>query len=168
MRSLTEKSELRDWIRKNCIKAKSRDDFFKEAVSRFNKSRERIRNTVYDMIKRGEDLGETIGVGCAAVKVKQIDRRVPFRFSVDVSEIKKEYDDESRILEGISALGTRLIKDNDFRIELGIPVERWRVVSSLAGFVQNKRELRGKLFKGIYWGNKEVMIDLAKKIDMLP
>ena len=86
--------------------------------------------------------------------------------AVDVEQVKEEYDDESKIDEGIANLGSSIIKDNDFRMELGIALDRWKVVSTLERFSKNKIELRGKQFKGTYWGQQDSLADLRKKIDM--
>lgn len=99
---------------------------------------------------------------------KPTTKKVPkrFRMAVDVEQVKEEYDDESKIDEGIANLGSSIIKDNDFRMELGIALDRWKVVSTLERFSKNKIELRGKQFKGTYWGQQDSLADLRKKIDM--
>jgi hypothetical protein len=90
-----------------------------------------------------------------------------FRMSVDVSEVAKEFDYEDKVKEGISSLGTRLIKDADFRVELGIPIDRWKIVSCLPKFNNNKHTLKGKRFRGLYWGSVPAIRELRKKIEVL-
>jgi hypothetical protein len=41
------------------------------------------------------------------------------------------------------------------------------VVSTLAKFAPYKKELKGKRFRGVYWGSPDVIKELSKKIDML-
>lgn len=95
-------------------------------------------------------------------------KKVPrkFRMAIDVSQVKDEYDDEAKIDEGIANLGTSVIKDNDFRIELGVAQDRWKLVSTLKKYEKNRIELRGKQFRGTFWGQEEVLEELRRKIDM--
>ena len=175
-------SEMRKWIKENASRYKDdRDKLINDCVEKFNRSRKRIGNLIGEMRQAGE-LPNTAFIGLSGPKSKgspaAVEKAVPsrglsatkgkpFRMSVDISEIAKEYDDDGKIEEGISSLGTHLIKDNDFRLELGVSYERWKIVSNQPKFANNKQELKGKRFRGLYWGAVPVIRELRKKIDLL-
>ena len=172
-------SDMREWVKENAKKWENdRDGFIAEICKRFNKT----PNLVIDMLRKMRSVGQLprnaflIGpsknASRATAPVKSVVSAAPtkgkqFRMSVDILEIKKEFDDEGKIEEGIAALGTHLIKDNDFRMELGVSLDRWKVVSALPKFANNKYELKGKRFKGTYWGQPSVIRDLKKKVELL-
>lgn len=165
-------SEMREWLKKNAKNYTDREKFVVDCMKKFSRTRERVNDLICEM-KRVREIPVNVlnyppGPNKRATQVtpEPVKGR-PFRMSVDVSEIKKEYDDEKKIAEGVKALGTHLIKDNDFRMELGVSVDRWKIVSNLPKFVNNRRELKGKRFKGLFWGDAAVIRDLSKKIDLL-
>ncbi len=170
MRSERQRSKFRDWIRANSKHAKSKDEFIKTCMSRFGVGRDCTRGSINDMISRGEDLGEVVGSKGRAGNMSQVHtpkKNVNSKLIVDVNEIAKEYDNDSMIEDGVKSLGNGLIKDNDFRTELGISFDRWKIVSTKQKFSNNKQELKGKRFRGLYWGSAAVIKELRKKIDLL-
>jgi len=158
---------MRDWMRENGGRFDDREKLVAEGMRRFHSTRKCVLDAICQLRKQGclEALG---AVARPAAEKPRRNGKNMFRLSVDVAEIKREYDEEAKILEGIKALGTRLIKDNDFRMELDVPIDRWKVVSALSKLAPYKKELKGKRFRGLYWGSPEVIKELAKKIDMLP
>jgi hypothetical protein len=163
-------SAFRDWLRKHAAEYKDREDVAKECEKLFKKARRQTFDAIgemrrYDMLPRG--IFPRKAAALVSVKRKPMGGRRMLRLSVDVSDIKKEYDEESKIMDGLKTLGTRLIKDNDFRMELEVPIDRWKVVSGLPRFVDYKKELKGKRFRGLYWGNQDVIKELSKTIAML-
>jgi len=166
------KSEMMVWIQKNAKTAKDRESFIQECVDKFHKEHRRVGNILSEMRRNG-DLPANCLVGSIGKRLtipKSVSKPTngrPFRMSIDVTEVKKEYDDEKKIQEGLKALGTHLIKDNDFRLELGVSFERWKIVSALPRFANNRCELKGKRFRGLYWGEASIIRDLRKKIDLL-
>ena len=165
-------SKFRKWIRDNAEKMGSRDKLVGECWKRFRKNRRKVFDALTEMQRRGQMesgiLRERKEVGGSLLKrTKVCNKRSIIRLSVDVSEVKREYDEESKIAEGLEQLGNRLIKDNDFRMELEVPIDRWKVVSGLPRFADYKKELKGKRFRGLYWGNQDVIKELSKTIAML-
>jgi len=162
---------VRDWIRQNAPKVKDWEKFIVQTQKKFGMERKRVRDAIVKLRSLGE-LPTTVLMPTRSLIRPQIKLAVkpskPFRTSVDLSEVAGEYDEEAKIKAGLEALGTRLIRDNDFRVELGIPLDRWKVVSNMKQFEVNKRELKGKRFRGIYWGRAAVIKELSRKIDILP
>lgn len=166
-----EVGSVRQWIRDNAKKYDlgEREKFFNAVIDKFGTKRSYVKDMVAMMRRKGEIPANAFTKGSVSKRVlpSQVKGDKPFRMSIDVSEVKKEYDDEGKIADGIKALGTHIIKDNDFRIELGISFDRWKLVSGLPKFVNNKQELKGKRFRGLYWGSVNVIKELKKKIDIL-
>jgi hypothetical protein len=162
------KNGLRDWICVNIAKANDREKFLTECQNKFGSNRRTITNAIAELRGRGRIPRDAfIPVKLSSAVVPKQNARSSFRLSVDLSEIAGEFDEEAKILKGLESLGTRLIKDNDFRVELGVPIDRWKVVSGMPKFAGNKRELKGKRFRGVYWGSTSVIRELSKKIDIL-
>jgi hypothetical protein len=167
------KSELKTWIVANYLKYKNdRQKIIGDCVKRFNSTHGYIKDTISGMRRDGTLPATAFVATKARINVvpvgKDIDTKgKPFRMSVDVSEIAKEYDDEGKIIEAIRTLGTHLIKDNDFRTELRISHERWKIVTGMPKFANYRQELKGKRFRGLYWGAAPVIKELRKKIELL-
>lgn len=167
------KSEIQIWIEANYKKYKDdRQKIIGDCVKRFNTTYGYVKDTISAMRRTGKLPASAFVVTHANVNVVSVGKDIdtkgkPFRMSVDVSEVAKEYDDEGKILEAIKTLGTHLIKDNDFRTELRISHDRWRIVTGMPKFANYKQELKGKRFRGLYWGTTSVIKDLRKKIDLL-
>jgi len=168
------KQSLTGWLRENADGLKDREAVVAEAAKVFpEKGRDSVIRRMTELVNAGEikpkpptekpkkSVAERPRSGAP---IKKVPRR--FRMAVDVTKVQGEYDDEAKIDEGIDNLGTSIIKDNDFRVELGIAMDRWKLVSSLEKYSRNKIDLRGKQFKGTYWGQEEVLVSLRKKIDM--
>lgn len=158
--------DMRVWMCSNAERMKDRNELVEMCERKFKAPRKRILDALSELRQLGRIPADIL----PKRKKEQVARRNGkgiFRLSVDVAEIKKEFDEEAKIIEGIDALGTRLIKDNDFRLELDVPIDRWKVVSTLAKFSPYKKELKGKRFRGVYWGSPDVIKELSKKIDML-
>ena len=156
---------------KNFNPQTEREKFISEVVRRFGKRKKQIRDMLVTMKKEGE---LPTNVFCSRpgperplFSLTKVKGDKPFRMSVDVNEIKKDFDDEARIDEGLVSLGTHLIKDVDFRIELGISYERWKIISNKPKYDKNKKSLKGKRFVGLFWGQAPVIAELIKKIEML-
>jgi len=178
------KISLSQWVRKNAgTKYKKRDSLLKGAMKEFNCTLKQARDRVSDEISNGR-IPETFrgrayvkskssgkpGVALSPVKRHKVKAsKVPskFRAGVDVAVVKKEYDDEGKIAQGLENLGTQVIRDADFRSELMIPNDRWKVVTDRKKFDKNKVELKGKQYKGVYWGSVEVLVELRKAVDMV-
>jgi len=158
--------DMRSWMRSNAAKMADRDELADECKRLFKAPRRRVLDALTELRNLGQIAPDVLPRKSSVITNARNGKGI-FRLSVDVSEVKKEFDEEAKILEGITALETRLIKDNDFRLELGVPVDRWKVVSTLAKFASCKKELKGKRFRGTYWGSPEVIKELSKKIDML-
>lgn len=169
---MKEELNLSDWLRKYIGKHKDRESLVKAALERFpGRERAQIIRRMNDLARVGdiealppENRTPSRARKAAASGGKKVPKK--FRMAIDVEQVKDEYDDEAKIDEGLDNLEASIIKDNDFRIELGIAQDRWKLVSSLKKFDKNKIELRGKQFKGVYWGQVEVLQELRKKIDM--
>lgn len=164
--------KMRDWIRENAEKVKDREELAAQCLRKFGAPRKRVFDALLELRRSGVvPLGVLISTKMSTMRTMtsrpKRDGKGIFRLSVDVSEIKREYDEEAKIVDGIEALGTRLIKDNDFRMELDVPIDRWKIVSALAKFAPYKKELKGKRFRGVFWGSPGVVKELSKKIDML-
>ena len=163
------------WLEKHASKHKTRNSLTSAAAKAMHCSERQARDGMGRLVKQGRmdkrfaaDLileSKTSSV----VKKQQKNLKVPIRFKagVNVAIVKEEYNDEGRILKGIENLGDQVIKDNDFRQELSIPNDRWRVVSGKEKFSKNKIELKGKQFRGVYWGSENIVNELCKAVDML-
>lgn len=159
-----------EWVCERAPKVRDWEQFIAETMKKFGMERKRVRDVITKLRARGKIPQDALvpAAGTSKPVVPAVKRNgKSFRMSVDLSEIAGEYDEEAKIRNGLENLGTRLIKDNDFRVELGVPIDRWKVVSNMAKFANNKRELKGKRFRGIYWGTSEVIKELSKKIDIL-
>lgn len=167
------KSEIQVWIEANYKKYKNdRQRIIADCVKRFNSSYSYVKDSISAMRRSGKlPASAFLATGaniCTIPADKDIDTKgKPFRMSIDVSEIAKEYDDEGKIIEAIKTLGTHLIKDNDFRTELRISHDRWKIVTNMPKFTNFRQELKGKRFRGVYWGTTHVIKDLRKKIELL-
>lgn len=165
------KQGMVEWIQENVSDAKDREQFIAECEKRFGNSRKRVLDAISHLRLNGKIPRDAILPAAPKNALSSAPRKNGknvFRLSVDLSEIAGEFDEEAKILKGLETLGTRLIKDNDFRVELGVPIDRWKVVGNLPKFGGNKRELKGKRFRGIYWGSSAVIKELSRKIDILP
>lgn len=159
---------VRKWILANAESYNDdRDKLVRDCCKKFGCT----QNYMKDKLSRLRQLG-LLSSTAFLVRSKSVGHPVvtndgKFRMSVDVSEVAKEFDYEDKVKEGISSLGTRLIKDADFRVELGIPFDKWKIVSCLPKFNNNKHELKGKRFRGVYWGSVPAIRELRKKIEVL-
>jgi hypothetical protein len=162
-------------MRANWAKAKSREDLWRMYKQKFpSRSRGTMRRIIA-RLKKYNDIPPNMCAsngGVPASKPSGQSRNGNKitgirRLSVAVDEIKKDYDDAGRIREGLEQLGTNLIKENDFRVALAIPFDRWRLVADSAEFKNNRQELKGRRFRGFYWGKEEVVAELKKAIDIL-
>jgi len=160
----------KEWIQKNAQGVKDWEKFINEVTKKFGMARRRARDTITRLRREGkiprDALMSPSKFNVSTITTKHVGKS--FRMSVDLAVVAGEYDEEAKILTGLENLGTRLIKDNDFRVELGIPIDRWKVVCNMQKFANNKRELKGKRFRGVFWGRTEIIRELSKKIDILP
>lgn len=178
---MAKKKNLSGWLESNTKRYKTRESLVKAAVRDFGCTISQAQKRLSELVSKGkvstEFGGKRFKNQLAGITSSRPSRsrskgkvvRVPTRFKmgVDVSIVKEEYNDDGKINKGIENLGTQIIKDNDFRQELGVPNDRWKVVSGLEKFTKNKIELRGKQFKGVYWGSVEAIKELRKAVDML-
>ena len=165
------KSDMRGWIRENASGFDDAAKFAEEAAREFGVPRKTAQDAISYLRRTGVIMvpeGVAPSKAARAEGCSRARRKGSFRMSVDLSEIAGEFDEEAKIVRGLESLGTRLIKDNDFRVELGVPIDRWKVVGGLPKFAANKRELKGKRFRGVYWGGSAVVKELSRKIDILP
>ena len=165
-------SSMKQFIRENVKKISDKGKMVQECVSRFHRTPHYITDTISELRRLGEIPANAYitSKGRPPLSVRPVvtsTRGKPFRMSVDVSEVTKEYDDEGKIQEALEALGTHIIKENDFRMELGISYERWKIISQMPKFVNNRQDLKGKRFRGIYWGAAAVIRELRKKIELV-
>ena len=168
---------LRGWITQKASAYKDREKFTADAMAACGLSRKSVTDTLSKLQREGKvpsDVFEGAGVeGDATPKRERKVTRAasggkrPFRMSVDISAVTEEWDDEGKIERAIQQLDAHIIKDNDFRVELEIRVDRWKVVSGLEKFSKNKIELKGKQYRGVYWGQEQVVNKLRRKIDMV-
>lgn len=170
---MNDKLGLKTWIAENYLKYKNdRQKIIGDCVKRFNTTYGYVKDVISAMRREGKLPASAFVANRAHAKVVPVSSEIdtkgkPFRMSVDVSEIAKEYDDEGKIIEAIKTLGTHLIKDNDFRTELRISHERWKIVTGMPKFANYRQELKGKRFRGLYWGTASVIKELRKKIELL-
>lgn len=153
------------WIEALMAEVKDKEKVVAKCIKKFGVDRREALNKISYLERQGR--APVPVAPKKKISSAKVSRGGIMRLSVDVSEIKREYDEEAKILEGIEMLGTRLIKDNDFRMELSVPIDRWKVVTGMAKFQTYRKELKGKRFKGIYWGSPDVIKQLAKTIEML-
>lgn len=168
-------SSLRQWIIKHIMDYKDVDELVQAADIELGVTRKQVRDTLsklrirkllpVDLVKPAykSRLSENRSTTIPSSPSKK-SRKI--RMGVDVSEIKSEYDDDGKLSAGIESLGTSLIKDNDFRIELGISYQRWRSVADRTKFAKYRIDLKGKRFHGLYWGRQEVITELRKSIEI--
>ena len=170
-----QRSNWRNWIAANWKKYDPQTDkerLVSDVAKRFHiQSPRNIKDMLVEMRKVGE-LPSNAFVGRPGPEPtlytpSKIKLNKPFRMSIDVDEVKKDFDEDAKIEEGLASLGTHLIKDVDFRIELGITSPRWKIVSKKPKYDKNKKELKGKRFYGLYWGQVATINELSKKIDMM-
>jgi hypothetical protein len=170
--------EVRLWLRDNYKRFKPTDrvGLVRAVMSKFGKTHHQAGDIILHMRDAGEiprNAFLPVPGGTRTQPNKQpqpqtgVAKDKPFRMSIDIKEVQQDYDDAGKIDEGLKSLGTHLIRDNDFRLELGIQMDRWRIVSQQPKFAKCKRELKGKKFRGIYWAQASVLKQLAKKIDLL-
>lgn len=167
--------DVRIWLRANWKKFKitDREGLARAAMNKFNRNRHQVTDIILHMRTAGEIPANaflpTSGIRSQPIVRPKLDttKDKPFRMSIDIKEVQSDYDDSGKIDSGLKNLGTHLIRDNDFRLELGIQMERWRIVSQQPKYTKNKRELKGKKFRGVYWAQASVLKQLGKKIDLL-
>ena len=162
-------SSMRSWVRQNYQRYNNdREKLIGDCMVRFNHTHTCVKDLICKM-RRMRELPVESFPGIRGKKTGGLSkdtRLIPFRESVDASEVVKDFDDEGKIIEGIKTLGSRLIRDNDFRMELGIPVLQWKQVSCQSKFSNNKQELKGRRFRGLYWGDERTIKDLRKKLEL--
>ena len=143
--SMDKVGEFRKWVMQNASKydPNDRNGFFNVCVTKFNVSRRRVKDCIAFMRREGE---------------------IPKNAFLP---IKKEVDVEPKVEAGLRELGSKIIKDEDFRTELAISRDKWRSVVRLSQFKDNRCEIKGKRFRGFYWGNTEVVKDLKHKIELI-
>jgi hypothetical protein len=183
---MAKEGTLTSWLKENCEKVRDKEALVQGACKVYpGSTRKTVLNRIADLVHRGDmpqsflgtKGGSQKGAGSFAkpmpasrpAKQKKEGIKVPkkFRMAVDASLVKDEWDDEGKIDEGLANLGGQVIKDNDFRTELGIAQDRWKLVSNSERYTDNKIELKGKTYRGVYWGQKEVIKSLQKKVDMV-
>lgn len=148
-RKIGEVSEFRKWVRQNANKydLKDREGFFNICIKKFNISWRRVKDCIAFMRREGE---------------------IPINAFMPSGPATESIDDiEKRIVQSLKELGNNIIKDNDFRVELSVSKEKWREIIHLPCFSNNRYEIRGKKFRGFYWGSMEVIKDLKKKIEII-
>ena len=136
---------LREWISQNASKYDigDREGFFRACAKERNVSLRRVKDCVAFMRREGE-----LPVNAFVVA-------------------KVEDNTEVKIEEGLKELGSFIIKDDDFRFELSISRDKWKTTSRLPEFFQNRCEIKGKKFRGFYWGSETVIANLKKKIELI-
>lgn len=167
--------EARLWLKNNWNKFKTtdREGLTLAIMEKFGKTRHQAKDAILGARRSGDfPKGAFLSTpGARTQPIPQPQQGVvkdkPFRMSIDIKEVQSDYDDSGKIDAGLKNLGTHLIRDNDFRLELGIQMERWRIVSQQPKYTNNKRELKGKKFRGVYWAQASVLKQLSKKIDLL-
>jgi len=191
---MSEKQSFTGWLLENSEKYATRDELVKAVVKYRKGTRNEAQKRISDLVRRGRLDGAAFGGARYQERAQRISAvetgedsgvreesrpeeanprkkavKVPskFKLGIEVSVVKKEYDDEGKIEAGLVNLGTQVIKDNDFRTELGVSTDRWKVVSGLKKFEKHRIELRGKQYKGVYWGQVEVIKELRRAVDML-
>jgi len=185
---MSKAGRVTDWLMENKHLASDKETFVTGAMKAFPAStRKSILNRIADLVHRGDLPSGLIGrkggarlpktsggkgeaKGTAGKKPKKNGgKKVPkkFRMAVDANLVRDEWDDEAKIDEGLENLGGQVIKDNDFRTELGIAQDRWKLVSMSEKYTANKIDLKGKTYKGTFWGQKETIKSLQKKVDMV-
>jgi hypothetical protein len=161
------------WVRENAAKFDDREKFLKAAVKATGASRKRISSCVGQMLGEGKIKNSKLlrNKSRIASKGQPTARRSGAKLklprSIPFDMVKKAYDDDGRLTEGLEALGSNLIKDNDFRLDLEIGLDRWRAVTGQKKWDKFKIDLRGKQFKGTFWGNPDVIAELRKSVDVL-
>jgi len=174
---------LIDWLKEHHGDFKDKEPLVVAACKEYPAStRKSVLNRIADLVHRGQMPGSFLGRRGISTKPKDKSstgsvprarksggKKVPkkFRMAVDASLVRDEWDDEAKIDEGLANLDGQVIKDNDFRMELGIAQDRWKLVSTSERYSGNKIELKGKQFKGTFWGRKDVIESLRKKVDMV-
>ena len=161
---------VREFIRKDVSDGKSWEELIARAQKKFGLSRDSVTDAIGKLRSSGQIPQDFVAPPRKrkyVIPTRHINSKSFRRNTVDLSEVAGEYDEEAKILAGLETMGTRLIKDNDFRVVLGVPIDRWKAVSTMEKFSVNKRELKTKRFRGVYWGKKETIEVLSKKKDIL-
>ncbi len=167
------------WLKSNQKKFEDKESFLVAAAKAYPaSSRKTILNRISDLVQCGDLPSRLIGKrGETQLPKDEVGKRlkksggkkVPkkFRMAVDATLVKDEWDDEAKIDEGLANLGTQVIKDNDSRSELGIAQDRWKLVSTSEKYTASKIDLKGKTYRGVFWGHEDVIRSLQKKVDMV-
>ena len=159
---------IEKYITDNYKRYDEREELVQDLIAKFGC----IRRSVADALSRLRSAGKIPKdylMKKDSDKSRKRRRRVRFASGVSVDQVKKEFDEEAKIEAAIAELHSAgiIIKDNDFRVELGVAHDRWKVVSRLDKFDDFKIELRGKTFRGLYWGHPDELAAVKKKIDLL-
>ena len=144
-----EVGEFREWVRQNAIKydLKDREGFFNICIKKFNVSWRRVKDCIAFMRREGE---------------------IPKDAFIPTGPTTETTDEiETNIVQTLKELGTSIVKDDDLRTELSVSREKWRVIAHLPRFLNNRYEIKGKRFRGFYWGSVGVIKDLKKKIEII-
>ena len=83
--------------------------------------------------------------------------------AVDAEMFRRRFDVKMKVQEGLKLLSSQVISDNDFRLDLKIPVDRWRAVADLEEFQKNRLAIKDK----IYWGQKAILEKIKQTMDVL-
>lgn len=177
---MSERGILTRWLLDNKDNCDDKEAYVVAACKASPSStRKTVLTRIAELVHRGDLPAHLVGKrGCTrlsessrracGMKHKR-EMKVPkkFRNAVSANLVEGEWDDESKIDEGLINLGDQVIKDNDFRTELFIAHDRWKLVSTSKKYAENKIELKGKLYRGTFWGQVETIINLRKKVDMV-
>ena len=83
-----------------------------------------------------------------------------FRTAVPADEFVRRYDVPEKIREGLQRLHGMVIRDADFRAEIGVAADRWRRAADLPEFDEYRVKIKGKL----YWAQPQVIEQIELKL----
>ena len=165
--------KLTHWLKRCADNFEDRESLLVEAFEKFpGKSRNSILRRLtelygYGIIKPKPPTSKSPKLGRRPKSLSGTSTPKTFTKAIKLKDVEEDIDDESKLEDGLKALGDTIIKDNDFRLELGISTNRWKAVTHQKKYETEKIELRGKQFRGTFWGQTKVLAGLRSKINKI-
>jgi hypothetical protein len=150
---LETKITTRQWININKHKYESNTLLIKDCMTALNVS----YSATYKMLKK---------VNGSSVNKKRKKSKGALQNAMSVESFKAEFDVPQKIKNGLERLGNNIIKDADFRRELGIPIDKWKKAVTHDDLTSNQLEVKQKNRQYVIWGKEGVLTSLQEVIDV--
>lgn len=153
-------SGAKEWMAKNVSKYKTRETLEKAFRKKFKVSHRTFITYLPDKFK---DLTRVKPGTGKKKKMTDLKKKSGLNKAMSLDDFVKDFDIPKQIEEGLELLGNGIIKDDDFRRELKVGPDKWRLAARMKKF----EKFQMKLSNGSkVWGSPKSLAQARQIIDM--